>query len=50
MEKIFLYSIGSMVYLYGSFWVFNHVNPWIGWVLILAFIYFTITKISKHLK
>lgn len=50
VKKVFLYLIGSIVYLYGTFWVFNHVNPWLSWVMILLFIYFVIIKGMKFLK
>lgn len=38
------------VLFYGGLWSFNHINPWIGILIIVLIISYLINKIYKFLK
>ena len=42
--------IGFFVGLFSSNWIFNHINPWIGWVAYALTISLTINYFYKQLK
>lgn len=52
--KYYLLSILAIAILFGCFWLFNHVDAWIGIIAFLLFaggtIKFIINEIKKKLK
>jgi len=48
--KYFLIAIAAFAYLFGSVWLFNHVNPWIGLIAILLFAGILIWKAETIIK
>lgn len=36
--------------LFSSVWLFNHVNPWVGFILAIVVIYFSIKIVINKLK
>jgi hypothetical protein len=45
--KKYLWIFGVLLSIFGSIWLFNHVNPWLGiglFILTIIFIYEKSTK------
>jgi hypothetical protein len=44
--QILLFAIS----FYAGIWMFNHLNPWVGILLIIAIIIFSINKLFNYFK
>jgi hypothetical protein len=49
MNKILLWFVITLATIYSSIWVFNHVNAWLGFLIIIIYVYLFINFIKKHL-
>lgn len=50
MKKILILVLVFILGLFASNWIFNHINPWLGWVSYLLTIGLTINYIVKAIK
>lgn len=50
MNKYLLLSILTISSIFLSFWIFNHINSWIGIGYGLLSAYFSIQTLLKYLK
>ena len=50
VNKISFLIIGILVYLYICIYTFNHINAWIGWLLIIIAIIYALNRIFKTTK
>lgn len=49
-DNIFFRILAFVIWIGLSFWVFNHINPWLGWILFLAGIYAMFNQFRKQSK
>jgi hypothetical protein len=45
--KILNYLLLYLAIMFGINYVFNHINPWVAIILLIAIIYLTILKLKK---
>jgi len=50
MEKVFKVVIVSFLYLYGTVWIFNHVDAWVGIGVFVLGLYISAKLLIKKLK
>lgn len=50
MKSFILYALVFCISLYVVPWVFNHVNPWLGFAAAAACLYVIFKIVSSHLK
>jgi len=39
-----------IIYVVGCFWLFNHINAWLGIILFITGIWILIRKVTNNLK
>jgi len=50
-EKFFWGTVlGCVFSIMGGFWIFNHINPWLGIILPLVIMYFLIRSVIKKVN
>jgi hypothetical protein len=50
LNKIFFNVLAIAIILFAVVWTFNHVNPWLAWVIFIGLTYYASTKIFKNNK
>lgn len=50
MEKKILFVLLTLASIYGGFWLFNHINAWVGIILILIIAYVVIKILLTTFK
>ena len=39
LNTLFLHIIGFLLYIYGTIYIFNHLNPWFSFIIAIVIIY-----------
>jgi hypothetical protein len=47
LKHIFLHIIGVLLYIHGTIYIFNHLNPWLSFLIALVIIYIYIKYYLK---
>lgn len=50
INKIFLYTLIALIWVYASLWSFNHIDPWVGIGMVILGIYISTKQIFKSNK
>jgi hypothetical protein len=50
MKKYILYTFLAFLAILSGFWIFNHINPWIGIIIVLVSLFLGAEYIYRQIK